>query len=64
MSFWETFQDNFNGFTEEDFRLAINNNQQRLWDYLGTLSIWIQRQQRYLITRSLYDALLEEEPID
>lgn len=64
MSFWKTFQDNFDSFTEENFRLASNNNQQKLWDYLQKFGIWIQKQQRYPIARLLYDALLEEEPID
>ncbi len=62
LSLWETFQDTFDGFTEEDFRLAKINNQRRLWDYLRKFSVWIRRQKRYSIVRLLYDALLEEEP--
>lgn len=61
MSLWETFQYIFDGFTKENFTLVRNNNQQRLWDYLQKYGIRIQKQPKYLIARSLYDALLEEE---
>lgn len=63
LSFWEIFQDNFDDFTEKNFKLAKINNQQRFRDYLQKFGIWIQRQQRYSIARSLYDMLLEKEPI-
>ena len=62
MSLWETFQEDFKGFTEEDFRLASNHNTRRLWDYLRKFGVWIRKQQRITIARSLYEALLEEEP--
>ena len=64
MDLWEKFQEDFEGFTEEDFRSASNNNQRRLRDYLRKFGVWIRRQQRYPIARSLYDALLEEEPTE
>ena len=60
MSLWETFQEDFEGFTEEDFRLGSNYNIRRLWDYLRKFGVWIQKQQRYTIIKSLYGALLEE----
>ena len=31
---WETFQEDFEDFTEEDFRSANNYNTQRLWNVL------------------------------
>ncbi len=64
MSLWETFQEDFEGFTEEDFRLASNHNIRRLRDYLRKHGVWIRKQQRYNIARSLYEALLEEVPTD
>lgn len=30
MSLWETFQDDFEGFTEEDFKLASIHHQRKL----------------------------------
>ena len=62
MSLWETFQEDFEGFTEEDFKLASNHNICKLWDYLQKFGVWVQKQQRYTIARSLYDALLEDKP--
>ena len=64
MSLWETFQEDFEGFTEEDFKLASNHNIRKLRDYLRKFGVWVRKQQRYTIARSLYDALLEEEPTD
>lgn len=62
MSLWKTFQEDFEGFTEENFRGGSNYNIQKLWDYLQRFGIWIQKQQKYTITKSLYEVLLEEVP--
>lgn len=64
MSLWETFQYNFKGFIEKHFKSARIYYQCKLGDYLQKYSVWVQKQQRYTIARSLYDALLEEEPTD
>ena len=62
MSLWETFQEDFEGFTEEDFKSASNYNIRRLRDCLRKFGVWIRKQQRFTIARSLYEALIEEEP--
>ena len=64
MSLWETFQDDFEGFTEEDFKSASIHQLRKLRDYLRKFGVWIRKQQRYTIARSLYDALLEGEPTE
>ena len=50
MSLWETFQE-FDNFTEEDFKLASNYNIRRLRDYLRKFGVWIRKQQRFIIAR-------------
>ena len=62
MSLWETFQYDFEGFTEEDFKSASIHHQRKLRDYLRKYGVWVQKQQRYTIARSLYEVLLEEGP--
>ena len=62
MSLWETFQDDFEGFTEEDFKSASIHHQRKLRGYLRKYGVWVRKQQRYNIARSLHEVLLEEEP--
>ncbi len=62
MSLWETFQYDFESYTEEDFKSASTYNTRKLRTYLRKYGVWVRKQQRYPIARSLYDALLEEEP--
>ncbi len=64
MSLWETFQEDFEGFTEQDFILASNYNIRRLRDYLRKFGVWIRKQKSLTIARSLYEALLEEQPTE
>ncbi len=59
---WKIFQDNFNDFIEEDFTSASVHHQRRLRAYLQKYGVWVQKQQRYTITRSLYEVLFEEKP--
>ena len=62
ISLSEIFQDNFEGFTKEDFKLGSIYHLYKLWDSLQKFGVWIQKQLRYTISRSLYNMLLEEEP--
>ena len=62
MDLWETFQYDFEGFTEEDFRSASIHHQRKLRAYLRKYGVWVRKQQRYTIARSLHEVLLEEEP--
>ena len=62
MDLWETFQYDFEGFTEEDFRSASIHHQRKLRAYLRKYGVWVRKQQRYTIARSIHDLLLEEEP--
>ena len=62
MSLWETFQYDFESYTEEDFKSASIHHQRKLRDYLRKYGVWVRKQQRYTIARSLYEVLLEEEP--
>ena len=49
---------------EKDFKLASNHNIYKLRDYLQKFGVWVQKQQKYTIARSLYNTLLEEQPTD
>lgn len=60
MSLWKTFQEDFKGFTKENFRLGSNYNIQRLQNYLQKFGVWIQKQQKYTIAKSPYELLLKE----
>ena len=64
MSLWETFQDNFKGFTKKNFKSASIHHLCKLRDYLQKFGVLIQKQERYNISKALYKALLEEVPID
>ncbi len=44
MSLWETFQDDFEGFTEEDFRSASIHHQRKLRDYLQKYGVGVRKQ--------------------
>ena len=63
MSVWETFWDDFEDFTEENFKLASIHHQRKLRHYLQKYGVRVQKQQRYIMARSLRDVLLDEEPI-
>lgn len=39
MSIGDTFDEDFESFTEENFKLASNYNIRRLWDYLQNFCI-------------------------
>ena len=58
---WESFQDDFKGYTEDDFRLVNNNDVRRLRKFLRKRGVWIEKS-RTTIARSLFNALQEEEP--
>ena len=58
---WESFQDDFKGYTEDDFRLVHNNDVRRLRKFLRRRGVWIEKS-RTTIARSLFNALQEEEP--
>ena len=58
---WESFQDDFKGYTEDDFRLVNNNDIRRLRNFLRGRGVWIEKS-RTTIAKSLFNALQEEEP--
>ena len=41
MSLWETFQEDFESFTEEDFKLASTHHIRKLRDYPRKFGVWI-----------------------
>ena len=43
MDLWEIFQEDFEGFTEEDFRSASNHNARRLRNYLQKYGIKVRK---------------------
>lgn len=59
--FWESFQDNFKGFTEEDFKLVNNSDIWKLCNYLRRQKVWIEKS-KLTIAKSLFNALQEEKP--
>lgn len=58
---WESFQDDFKGYKEDDFRLVNNNDIRRLRTFLRSRGVWIEKS-RTTIVKSLFNALQEEEP--
>ena len=58
---WESFQDNFEGYTEEDFKLVNNNDIRKLCNFLRRQGVWIENS-RLTIAKSLFNALQEKEP--
>lgn len=62
MSLWETFQEDFKDFIEEDFKSASSYYLCKLWDHLQKFGIWIPKQERFNIARILYKGLLKKEP--
>ncbi len=58
---WESFQDDFKGYKEEDFRLINNNDIQKLHNFLRRQGFWIKKS-RLTIAKSLFNALQEEKP--
>ena len=58
---WESFQDDFEGYTEEDFRLVNSNDIRKLRNFIRRRGVWIEKS-RLTIAKSLFNALQEEEP--
>ena len=58
---WESFQDDFEGYTEEDFKLVNNNDIRKLRNFLRRRGVWIEKS-RLTIAKSLFNALQEKEP--
>ena len=55
------FQDDFEGYTEEDFKLVNNNDIRKLRNFLRRQGVWIEKS-RLTIAKSLFNALQEKEP--
>ena len=53
---WESFQNDFKGYTEYNFRLVNNNNIQRLRNFLRRQGVWIEKS-KMTIAKSLFNAL-------
>lgn len=62
ISLWKTFQDDFEGFMEENFKSGSIHHLCKLRDSLQKFGVWIKKQPRYTISKSLYDVLLEKKP--
>ena len=59
---WESFQDNFKGYIEDNFRLVNNNDVRRLPRFLRKRGVWIEKS-KMTIARSLFNGLQEEKPM-
>lgn len=60
---WETFREEFEGFTEEDFRRGTTNFQLRkLRALLRRRGVWVMKDERVTIAKSLYTTLQEDKP--
>ncbi len=53
---WESFQDDFKGYTKEDFRLVNNNDIRKPCNFLRRRDVWIEKS-RLTIAKSLFNAL-------
>ncbi len=58
---WESFQDDFKGYKEEDFRLINNNDIRKFRNFFKRQGVWIEKS-RLTIAKSQFNALQEKEP--
>lgn len=61
LSLWEAFQEEFEDFTDENFKLATITHLRKLRDFQRRRGVWILKQSRTSIAKSLHNTLLEEE---
>ena len=61
-SLWESFQEDFKGFTEDVFKLANGSCLRTLRDHLRQHGVWVQKAPRVAMSKALYNTLREEEP--
>ena len=59
---WETFREDFEDFTEEDFKSAGTHWLRQLRSFLRKRGVWILKNERVTIARSLSNTLLEGRP--
>ena len=60
-SLWESFRGDFNGVTEDGFKLASIHYLRKLRDFLRKHGVWVQKGARIAISRALYNVLQDEE---
>lgn len=59
---WDAFKDDFENFTEEDFKQASVPLLRTLRAHLCTHGVWVKWNRNTTIAASLYEVLIEEEP--
>jgi hypothetical protein len=57
---WVTFRDDFEEWTEQNFKITTNDVLRSLRNFLRKQSVWISRQKRKTIARSLQEMLEKE----
>ncbi len=66
-SLWEHFRDDFEDWTEKDFKSKTkvsNNSLRRIRDVLWRRDVWILKNKKIIIAKSLYQTLQEEKSIE
>ena len=58
---WKFCTKYFEGYIEKDFKLVTNANIRELCDFLKQLEVWIEKNTRTFITKTLYDVLQKNE---
>lgn len=59
---WEAFGYEFEGYTEDDFINIPNSQRQKLRNFLRKQGVWISKDKRFTIAKSLCQLLEEENP--
>ena len=59
---WETFREEFEGFTEEDFRRRTTIQLRKLRALLRRQGVWVMKDKRVTIAKSLFATLQEDKP--
>ena len=59
---WESFRENFKGYTENDFKIPHNVQIRKLRELLRKQGVWVLKDPKVTISRSLFNTLQEETP--
>lgn len=59
---WEAYLDDFEGFTENDFKLVHYTETRRLRTLLRKRGVWIEKGRKITVAKSLFNTLQEEHP--
>ena len=59
---WESFRENFEGHTEDDFKIPSNTQIRKFRELLRKQGVWVLKNPKVSVAKSLFNTLQEEIP--